>query len=560
MEKRTSLQKQSANEKRSERSSMKNKKLGRLAAILSVILVVAMGFAIAVVTMAAPSVPQATYFDFEDGVNPFYLNQKGTLNPSAAAAVVTDAKTGEHYLSMTNDYLRSGEKDWMPYGSAEATTYDTTAAGLKTGDTWNEGTRPTLVKFRFKAGTTDATMSGYESFAFHPLQTNARGFRGFKVAMQVNVKNNKTLTINQANYFFQQFKYTGEKPNAISGSIPIVACSEEESPWIDFQCTYDWSEYTEADGWKVSIEIRLSCGNYVCSWYDTVAYQAPTSTAANVIGDDPAVDANTTFTVGFESGGSNASKYCYVDDLIIWSETVDGSTTYAPQDLEPKALGAVALEQENPGDGTVSTLVRGSFDFRTAKKIADGNDETVTGFGALAVAGTKSFDQMKEALNALMANPNDAAYAEYKLLSNGVTKKSDVPDIYTVTATNSGELENMGKRLSCIAYIRTDKGIYLTDNSNSVLGVQDGVVNKSAMGLIKDGFAAKYLTADYADALETVLLDYNAEHGTSYTPSYIKNSVGSSSTAADKLHIPAIYRLMQEVDPGAGEEVFPGNW
>ncbi len=524
---------------------MKNKKIHIL--VLALVLVAA---AVAgIIAWAAATTPQTTYLDFEDGKLPFYTvsSSTGALTPVPESAIITDA-SGNKMLNMADGKMRTEMNTYLSYtgGSKAYTTF----AALLSADAWKEGTRPTQVKFRFKAGNISGDSGQNSLISVHPLMAvdGGWGYYGAKVQIQVN-KAGK-ITFNQS---YQQFVSTNPDGKPIkSGEIQFDnSKTMDESPWYTFSIEYDWSKFTQADGYIVSYECQMTDGVNTVYFSDTVQWTAPNAT--EYTGNDPTVSASDGFTVGLE-GGNSSTMFAAVDDICIWSEDVGNpEVTYAPS-AQVVALGAVGVTNEVTG----KLNVRSSFDFRTAVMIMEGNGETVTAYGSLTVAGTKNYEEMQQALQeALNGNVPEG----YKLLKNPVLQASDVPDIYTVTVTNSGEEENVGKRMSCIAYIVTDQGTYFSQNSNEAMGVTYGVVNKSVMGLIKDAFNQKYLTTEYSAGLSEVLTDYNAANKTSYSVTDIQKITTKTgvTTQAEKELLQTIFEQMQTISPG-GSEVFPGNW
>ncbi len=527
---------------------MKSKKVRILSLFLSIALIAA---SILVYASASEPVAQTTFLDFEEGSNPFNAVNKtnGALAPVDATTIVTEA-SGNKVFNLTHDGAQSAINEVTPYGSG----YQAYGVGLSE-ESWVAGTRPTKVQFAFKAGSLTQAAKQNCIMMFHPLQTNGWGYYGCRIGVQVNSKNEQgTVYFNTDDWVLNgQFTRAAAEPGASSGKLPFDRnTAPDDAAWFTFTCEYDWSKYTEADGWQVSFACELTDGMNVSRYTETVKYRDPVNTEG-VTGSDPAVNADTTYTVGIQ-GVKDGNHFLYVDDMRIWSENIaDPTTTYAPIP-QVKALGALAVEDEQ----TESIKVRASFDLRMAAQIAQSNGEVITAYGALAVAGTKNGTEMRNALDSALEGTVPEGF---KFLKNGVNRSADLPDVYSVTVNNSGTAENMGKRMSAVAYIVTNKGTYVSRNYNDAMGVADGVVNKSVVGLLKDAFTTRYLTAAYSDNLTQALLDYNAVNSTSYQPSDIAAIVNKTgaTTESEKALLSSIYALVKNTAPG-GDEVFPGNW
>ena len=473
-------------------------------------------------TNAVPATEQVTYFDFEDGKNPF-SNSKGEAITNDY--VVEDAD-GNKILKPTNG---GGLKGAYPF----STDYFTLGSGIKDG--WKETARPTRVQFRLKlAGQTQSDI-----FYFHPLwSADAKQYNTFKFSIK-NFQNK--IDINATTYWSQRLFYASEdgKATARTGGYPTgnSAASLAEGSWYDCECVYDWSKFNAENGWQVSFEFTVTDGRNTRVYSETLKERKPSND--KFTGTLPEYTNTTGFSIGFEGNPSDtAATKSAIDDLTVWSyDTENTSAEYIPTP-KIKALGAVVA---STGDNNGLTNVKAAFDFRIAKKITEANGEEISGFGAVISTDAKTPEQMSELLNKAISGQtltSDCAYVH-----NDVSAIIPLPDVYTVTVENSGEKENMGKKMTAMAFITVGDKVYVSDNNGSTFGVTAGTVSCSSMGLLKEVFRTKFFKADYADALNSAISDYNSNNSTSYTTADINeiaNKTGQSSKK-DKEVMAALY-------------------
>lgn len=517
----------------------KSKAIKGLSCLLCLALALSLVCAAPVVGSAAEE--QVTYFDFEDGVNPLY--KAGGTQKYDDSQVITEAD-GNKALKLSG--ISYGVKnDAYPFSNG----YFTLGNGIVDG--WGSTTRPTRVAFRLLI----AGQNQQDTIFFHPFWTASAGnYNVYKLSLK-NWQDH--IEINATNYFATQLYFVdGDTPAERFGTKPIGNAATElaSGSWYDCVCDYDWTNFNAEHGYEVSFTFSITDGTYTQTYMETLKWRAPTNAAYT--GDPMPFTDTTGFSIAFEGGDATTATQSAIDDLCIWSyDAADPAKTYAPKPVV-KALGAVAATAE---DESGNVNVKSSFDFRTAQKIAEAGGETISYFGALVAAGTKTPEEMQAALETALES--DTAPEGFVFVKNMVSAVLPLPDIYTVTIVNSGEIENMGKRLSAIAYIITESGTYYSTNTNAQNDVTGGVVNKSSMGLLKDQFNEKYLKADYSTALANALADYNAESGENYTRADVEaaaTSTGVTSTK-DRNLLKGLYQLLL-IETGGEESIFPGIW
>lgn len=517
----------------------KSKAIKGLSCLLCLALSLSLVCAAPVVGSAAEE--QVTYFDFEDGVNPLY--KAGGTQKYDDSQIIIEAD-GNKALKLSG--ISYGVKNAAnPFG----VDYLTLGNGIVDG--WGATTRPTRVAFRLQvAGQTQG-----DTVFFHPFWsaslTNCNVYK-------ISLKNwQDKIEINATNYWQTQLYFVdGDTPAERFGTKPTGSAATElaSGSWYDCACDYDWTNFNAEHGYEVSFTFTVTDGVHTQTYMETLKWRAPTN--PNYAGDSMAFTDTTGFSIAFEGGSANAQTQSAIDDLCIWSyDAADPDKTYAPKPVV-KALGAVAATAE---DDSGNVNVKSSFDFRTAQTIAEAGGETISYFGALVAAGTKTPEEMQVALEA--AVESDTAPEGFVFVKNMVSAVIPLPDIYTVTIVNSGETENMGKRLSAIAYVITESGTYYSANTNAQTDVTGGVVNKSSVGLLKDQFNEKYLKDDYSIALANALADYNAESGENCTRADVETAAtgtGVTSTKERNL-LKGLYQLLL-TETGGEESIFPGIW
>lgn len=510
---------------------------------LSCFLCLALAFSLVCALPAAGSAEeqQVTYFDFENGVNPLY--KAGGTQKYDDAQVITHAG-GNKALKLSG--ISNGVKNaGYPYNDG----YFTLGAGIVNG--WGATTRPTRVAFRLLlAGQTQQ-----DTVFFHPFwNATATNYNIYKFS----IKNfQDRVDINATNYFGTQLYFVdGDTPAERFGTKPIgnSAADLTSGSWYDCACDYDWTNFNAENGYEVSFTFTITDGTYTQTYMETLKWRAPSNPAYT---GDPLTYTDTTgFSIAFEGGSADVETQSAIDDLCIWSyDAADTSKTYAPAPVV-KALGAVAATAE---DESGDVNVKSSFDFRTAQKIAEANGETISYFGALVIAGTKTPEEMQTALDSALQS--GAAPQGYVFVKNMVSAMLELPDVYTVTVVNSGALENMGKRLSAIAYVITESGTYYSTNTNAQTGVIGGVVNKSSAGLLKDQFNEKYLKDEFSTALADALAGYNAASGENFTKSDVEKAATGTGVTSDRDRklLKGLYSLLLN-QTGGEESIFPGIW
>ncbi len=285
-----------------------------IAALLTVTLALTMLSVTAFADDVTTETEQVTYFDFEDGKNPF---SKPTGEAIKDDNVVEDAD-GNKILKPTNG---GGFKGAYPF----STDYFTLGSGIKNG--WKETARPTRVQFRLKfAGAAQSDV-----FYFHPLwSADAKQYNTFKFS----IKNyNGTIDINATTIWAQRLFYASEtgKATARTGGYPAGnnATSLADGSWYYCDCTYDWSKFNADNGWQVSFVFTITDGQKTRVYSETLKERAPTNT--NFTGTLPEYTDTTGFSIGFEGNATDtATVKSAIDDLAIWSYDTSDNTVYSP--------------------------------------------------------------------------------------------------------------------------------------------------------------------------------------------------------------------------------------
>ena len=504
----------------------------KLKKICSVFLAVALFAGI----VSAASVPtlassQITSIDFE-GSSPYKLTHCKGDDCNLYATIGGDTYLQTSY-NQNNIPLFATQNG--PYGNGRA------AAGISEG--WLENTRPTQVSFKLNLGYLSTLTASMDIAGFDPLwRVDATNYNFFRIGFYITVVDKEDRT--KDTITLRRFGGNNASVFDVNGEITSQALTVSPVSSLDIanditvNVKYDWSKFTSENGYALTLEITLTDGNGT-SALSTVPlkYRDPTTEVTPDAAE--AVTDTKGYSMGFATGNANTAKLAIgFDDIKIWSYNTLNDETYGPVvNIEPKALGyTIATSSDN---GNVN--LRLGFDFSDAKAAAETNGETITKFGALLVAGTKDADTMKAQLNNALAGNTATGYLFF---ANDPEKISGgMPSTYTVTIVNSGDVENMGKRATAIAYIVTDKGTYITANSDTEKGIVSGVLNKSSMGLLKDVFTDCYLE-DYdaeiaagATASETMLgkalSAYNTSNSTSYTVENIRSIAVSNAVSTD---------------------------
>ncbi len=347
----------------------------------------------------------------------------------------------------------------------------------------------------------------------------------------------KTITYSHVGSgVYDAYLYATDKTNEAGEGI--YNKPENIGYWNTVTCEYDWLEFTEEKGFIVGLKITVTdvVGNeliYVDKIKPHILGEATTITE----------DMGFSFGFGYDYWSTAAADSFCIDDILIWSyNTKDSAKTYAPAP-NVRTMGATMSVEDND-DKDINVKV--GFELKNAVEIAKLNGEEIESFGALLVAGTKDSATMKSELEKALSGNISEKY----LLKNYDAKENKIPDEYQVSITNSGKAQNLAKRLSAIGFVVTDKGVYVSENNDSASGIENGVINRSSVGLLKDAFAKTHLPEYEVDAtaFNTALTEYNSTNNTDYTADDVKSIVSSNfiSTAAQRKLLKELHFALEQ--------------
>lgn len=443
---------------------MKNSKLIKIGSFMLCATLLA-GVLVAPQKVSA-STEQVTHVDFDSMSSLDEMFSLGEDTPAASEYWKTYA---------TIDPLSEGGKALHLKGGAEK------QHTLFMSEGWKDNTRPTEVQYRFKVVSDKTTTLNKDAYIFRPIYHAKTDGVCFPIKLIAQTR--ASATKSQFSVGSAWPKKVTVTSNATTNVQWAIATTETASPWIQATITYDWSKYTENDGYVLSLRMLMT--NSITG--ETVANISMT-TSDGTGGTDAEKNlmtkiAEKTKYIAFSTGTANiAGLDTWIDDIYVWSEDFTTGETYGPT-VSPVATGATL---SNVVDNKVK--VKMNFDFTSAKALIEKNGETVQKYGAVLVAGTKDSATMQSKAATMIADGLSDSDG-YKRTE----KTGELADQYSITITNSCETDTMGKRASAIGYVVTDKGIYYTNNTVANK-VTNGVINKSVMGLLKSIFAVTYLT------------------------------------------------------------------
>lgn len=454
----------------------KNKLLKLTALVLSTVMLAGAGYT----ALPVEAETSGTYEGFESGVLP----------TTGFEGSVDDANNGViAQLDYTKAYKGDAYTDSAYY--------------------WNGGTNtlPKTIKFRFLCNDSSYDYDQLLCWEITGAQitTGGRLGRGLskiftkakeKVKLQTTGKITETVNATEV------FAYT-------------------EGKWLDFEINCDWTQYnTSTKNCTITQKILLD-GTII--YDDTATYTKGTSTSNNTWGNSTMY-----FVLNFRK--IDASKYSsnlsrYLDNVqITWtnysSDETIGTAEYTPSfEPELKVLGATLATNES----NESIPSRFEFNFSEAKAALDNKGETPVQYGAVLRAGTQTYDTMK--VDAALLLDDDTANDPKSTLTKRTIDTTGLPDEYKVTVQNSMKETadtkwdaNLGKRVTAIGYIVTDKGnIYYTGGYTNAAD-DDKAISRSVVGILKNIFKAKYV-----DALtEDIVSKYKNIEGVAYSVDSVK--------------------------------------
>lgn len=373
-------------------------------------------------------------------------------------------------------------KDKMGVGGTKAFNINQVSDGWTTAyyqpDKTDYGTNveyalPKNVKFSFKTYQEDnASLAPAPVVSFMPIVRTGAGIHPGRFPY-VNIKYANYFTWGEVDRISLQTD-TDSAADAIltaQGDEKIIkdvknqkTTSIEDATWYTVNCDYDWSKFTEDKTVTCNISISNASGAFVNY---TVRY---TMKSDNIINQKA-------YGFGFKAG---STRECWIDNIAITMETIDSegnSTIHAPNI-------PVKLNVKGATISTSNQTIKMGFDLSSAAEAIAARGETVQKYGAVLVAGTKTLAEMKKNAALFMDEDTENNPQSYMCTTR---KESKLPDIYSVTITNSNSgdgYDNRGKRATAIVYVVTDKGIYYSEET----------INHSVMSVVKAIFNDTYLT------------------------------------------------------------------
>lgn len=477
----------------------KNKLLKLTALVLSAVMLAGAGYT--ALPVEAEDTISGSYFNFENGDSSVYTAYYNTAEDSVQLETYEDTKA----------IVTKGTSD-----TRRCVIFAPPAKNLY----------PSNVSFRIKFDGIGTSSSYTGLFDFLPAHSD-------NVILSSNLSNHITrdcmLRFTGRNDTSNTTKdwlkicTAGQDNGTISTATQYSTASAIDGKWLEFNIAYDWSRYTETDGWNIVFDLTISeVGNSsepLVSISEIVF--APSGNHAAYIQN------KSYFSVGMGWGTSGALD----DGLTIALDNVgiawtDLTNTYAPTYIpEPKALGATLATTEGT-DGTIKTQM--GFKFTDARTALAKNNATVSEYGAVFVAGTKDYETMKKNAASVIGGTAVDGYVKT------VKAEADLPDEYRVTITNS-DGENIGKRVTAIGYVKTTDGtIYYTGQNTSDDIAQANLNNFSVMSTLKKIFNQKYLVDADTTSLTNALASFNTANGTQYELTNIQNATVDGKTTDEQ--------------------------
>ena len=186
----------------------------------------------------------------------------------------------------------------------------------------NKGTRPTKVSFKLFVNKYANNGLFFFPLSRFDLVDKRSNFAPYitiacdKNAINLSVSSDQTLNYYKDSSFDAQ--YFGSIFNIKSTAVPDML-----DKWINIVCDYDWSEYNEENGFKITIKFRIVDKNGFSIY--------KTEFVTSKLVDIPTIE---DFTIAFtEHQSTDHSQKVLIDDLYVWSEYVDGTRTFAPENI-----------------------------------------------------------------------------------------------------------------------------------------------------------------------------------------------------------------------------------
>lgn len=199
-----------------------------------------------------------------------------------------------------------------------------------------EGTRPEKVAFRLYVNKYKNNGLMFMPFSRFNLTDENSNFAPYIIISCDKYESTLTVGSDSTWNTYKDSTFDGGYFGPGKFDIASTKIADMLDSWVNVVCEYDWSDYTAESGYKVSLNFSLVGDD----GYKLFSKKFDVKKQASI----PAIE-DFTFAIS-EAQSTDHAKEVLIDELYVWSETVDGSKKYEPQNVPEYLIDKTAVDNK----------------------------------------------------------------------------------------------------------------------------------------------------------------------------------------------------------------------